>query len=156
MKADAKAAARRQQVEEDFDIAMAARRNDAMEVLAEQEATSKAEADRRVRDATTEANRRLREATERSSRLVAEAEARVDRLRMLRARISRQLLDVRSILAEATDTIEPPPEEHELGVPGAAADGHPMVVTEVQHDDGDETTDGMPQDHAHPVAVHRR
>jgi len=44
------AAARRQQVEEDFDIAMASRRTESMRALAEQEATSKSEAERRVRE----------------------------------------------------------------------------------------------------------
>lgn len=57
LKADAEAEARRKQVEEDFEIAMAARRTAAMKGLAAQEATSKAEAERRVREATEEATR---------------------------------------------------------------------------------------------------
>ncbi|HJP77822.1 MAG TPA: chromosome segregation protein [Pseudonocardiaceae bacterium] len=56
-KLDSEAAARRQQIEEDFDIAMSSRRTESMRVLAEQEATSKAEAERRVREATDEATR---------------------------------------------------------------------------------------------------
>ncbi|HEY2699451.1 MAG TPA: chromosome segregation protein [Pseudonocardiaceae bacterium] len=56
-KLDGEAAARRQQIEEDFDIAMSSRRAEAMRVLAEQEATSKAEAARRVKEATDEATR---------------------------------------------------------------------------------------------------
>ena len=52
---DAAAEQRRTQVEEDFEIAMASRRTEAMRVLAEQEATSKAEAERRLREATEEA-----------------------------------------------------------------------------------------------------
>jgi cell division septum initiation protein DivIVA len=52
---DNEAEQRRAQVEEDFEIAMASRRTEAMRVLAEQEATSKAEAERRVREATEEA-----------------------------------------------------------------------------------------------------
>ncbi|QFU87011.1 chromosome segregation protein [Amycolatopsis sp. YIM 10] len=52
---DSEAEQRRTQVEEDFEIAMAARRTEAMRTLAEQEATSKAEAERRLREATEEA-----------------------------------------------------------------------------------------------------
>ncbi|OZM73911.1 chromosome segregation protein [Amycolatopsis antarctica] len=52
---DAESEQRRTQVEEDFEIAMATRRTEAMRVLAEQEATSKAEAERRLREATDEA-----------------------------------------------------------------------------------------------------
>jgi cell division septum initiation protein DivIVA len=51
----AEAEQHRNQVEEDFEIAMAARRTEAMRILAEQEATSKADAERRVREATEEA-----------------------------------------------------------------------------------------------------
>ncbi|WP_245975818.1 chromosome segregation protein [Amycolatopsis palatopharyngis] len=52
---DSEAEQRRTQVEDDFEIAMAGRRTEAMRVLAEQEAASKAEAERRVREATEEA-----------------------------------------------------------------------------------------------------
>ncbi|MEO6088958.1 MAG: chromosome segregation protein [Umezawaea sp.] len=48
---------RRLTVEEDFEIAMAARRVESMKILAEQEASSKAEADRRLRESQEEANR---------------------------------------------------------------------------------------------------
>jgi uncharacterized membrane protein YccC len=82
-----------------------------MRVLAEREVTSKTEAERRVAAATAEANRRLQEATETSTRRIAEAQAEVDRLRTLRARISTQLRQVRSVLAEATEAIEPLTDE---------------------------------------------
>src|SRR5215211_3504842 len=104
---EAESAARRQQVEEDFDIAMSARRTKAMRALAEQEATSKAEAERRVTAATSEANRRLREATEASQSMVVGARAEADRLRALRDQVSAQLRQVRSVLAEATEAFEP-------------------------------------------------
>src|SRR5829696_5410443 len=90
---DEEAAARRRQIEEDFDIAMAARRTEAMQLLAEQEAASKAEAQRRVQDATAEADRRLQEATERSRRVLADAQTTVDELRAVRAKIAGQLRD---------------------------------------------------------------
>jgi hypothetical protein len=72
LKADADAEARRNQVDEDFEIAMAARRTEAMKALATQEATSKAEAERRVRDATEEANRLRTQTTETANRIRAQ------------------------------------------------------------------------------------
>jgi hypothetical protein len=89
VKADEEASARRTQIEDDFEIAMAARRTESMKSLAEQEATSKSEAERRVREATdeaarikakitaeentskSEAERRLRESTEEATRVRA-------------------------------------------------------------------------------------
>src|SRR5438067_1772932 len=52
---DTESQERRTKVEEDFEIAMASRRTEAMRVLAEQEAASKAEAARRVQEATQDA-----------------------------------------------------------------------------------------------------
>src|SRR6266568_4029963 len=72
IKADADAEARRNQVEEDFEIAMAARRTEAMKALATQEATSKAEAERRVRDATDEADRIRTQVNEEATHLRAQ------------------------------------------------------------------------------------
>lgn len=103
--------ARRKQVEEDFDIAMASRRTEAMELLAEQEAASKLEAERRVREATAEADRRLKDATEQSKRTLTEAQHHVDELRTVRAKIASQLREARSVLAAATMQLEPLPEE---------------------------------------------
>ena len=71
-KLDSEAAARRQQIEEDFEIAMASRRTESMRVLAEQEATSKAEAERRVREATDEAARVRAQVTEEATQLRAQ------------------------------------------------------------------------------------
>ena len=110
-KLDEQAAARRRQIEEDFDIAMSSRRTEAMGLLAEQEAASKAEAQRRVHEATAEADRRLREATERARRILGDSQARVDELRSVRAKIVGQLREARSVLAEAALQLEPLPEE---------------------------------------------
>lgn len=81
IKADAEAEARRNQVEEDFEIAMAARRTEAMKTLAAQEATSKAEAERRVREATDEATRLHAEVTEEVNRLRLDVTVEAARLR---------------------------------------------------------------------------
>lgn len=138
--ADIAAAARRQQVEEDFEIAMASRRTDSMRALAEQEATSKSEAERRVREATEEANRRrheavteatarlqeatdeanrrVREATDESNRRINHAAQRVAALRKLRAKVAEQLtaarelvVDAHAYLENAVPAFEPLPEE---------------------------------------------
>jgi cell division septum initiation protein DivIVA len=132
--------ARRQQVEEDFDIAMASRRTESMRALAEQEATSKAEAERRVREATEEANRRrheaatestarlqeasaeaerrVREATDEANRRINHAAQRVAALRKLRARVAEQLtsarelvVDAHAYLENAVPAFEPLPDE---------------------------------------------
>lgn len=167
---EAETTARRVQAEEDFDIAMSARRTDAMRALAEHEATSKAEAERRVASATEEAGRRLREATEASTRMVTEAEAEVDRLHTLRARVSLQLRQVRTVLAEAIEAVEPLPDEQPPGAASPDAERteaiRPLAVAEatkpatgvddeVGHtDSADETTRAIPR--ARPVAVNRR
>jgi cell division septum initiation protein DivIVA len=138
--ADIAATARRQQVEEDFDIAMASRRTESMRALAEQEATSKSEAERRVREATEEANRRrhdamtestarlqeasteaerrVRDATDEANRRINHAAQRVAALRKLRARVAEQLtsarelvIDAHAYLENAVPAFEPLPEE---------------------------------------------
>lgn len=138
--AEIAAVARRQQVEEDFEIAMASRRTDSMRALAEQEATSKSEAERRVREATQEANRRrhdsitestarvqeakdeaerrVREATDEANRRINHAAQRVAALRKLRAKVAEQLtsarelvVDAHAYLENAVPAFEPLPEE---------------------------------------------
>jgi cell division septum initiation protein DivIVA len=134
------AQARRTQVEEDFEIAMASRRTESMRGLAEQEATSKFEAERRVREATEEANRRrheavteatarvqeakdeaerrVREATDESNRRINHAAQRVAALRKLRAKVAQQLtsarelvVDAHAYLENAVPAFEPLPDE---------------------------------------------
>ncbi len=134
------AATRHQQVEEDFEIAMASRRTESMRALAEQEATSKSEAERRVREATEEANRRrheavteatarlseaadeanrrVREATDEANRRINHAAQRVAALRKLRAKVAEQLtsarelvVDAHAYLENAVPAFEPLPEE---------------------------------------------
>lgn len=138
--ADIAASARRQQVEDDFEIAMASRRTESMRALAEQEATSKSEAERRVREATEEANRRrheavtestarlqeatdeanrrVREATDEANRRINHAAQRVAALRKLRAKVAEQLtsarelvVDAHAYLENAVPAFEPLPDE---------------------------------------------
>jgi chemotaxis protein histidine kinase CheA len=77
IKADEEASARRTQIEDDFEIAMAARRTESMKSLAEQEATSKSEAERRVREATEEAARIKAKITAEENTSKSEAERRL-------------------------------------------------------------------------------
>lgn len=128
--ADAEAAARRQQVEEDFEIAMSARRADAMRALAEQETSSKAEAGRRVAAATDEANRRLQDATETAAHRVGEAQVEVQRLRALRDQLTVQLQQVRSVLADALEPLSQRPPTESAG----SADSGPPSVPSGRHD----------------------
>lgn len=87
---DTEAEERRTQVENDFEISMAARRDEAMRVVAEREQASRNEAQRRVREATAEANRRLRRADEYSETM----------LRM-RQQTAEQVRNAQQILAAA-------------------------------------------------------
>ncbi|MGH3918085.1 MAG: hypothetical protein ACRDSG_03425, partial [Pseudonocardiaceae bacterium] len=70
---DAESAARRRQTEEDFDITMSARRRDTVRALAEEEASSKSEAQRRVDEATDVARRLVTEADQSAVARVQEA-----------------------------------------------------------------------------------
>ncbi|MFR9730130.1 cellulose-binding protein [Saccharopolyspora sp. MS10] len=69
-KQDHAAEARRTQVETDFEISMAARRDEANRVQAEREQRSRDEARRRVLEATAEAERRIRRADEHSAAML--------------------------------------------------------------------------------------
>lgn len=109
--ADASSVARRARIEEDFELAMGGRRAEALATLQLDEATSKAEAERRVRDATTEAQRRLARATEQSEHRLAAATASLERMKQLRQRVADQIAAVAALSATAPDLLEPLPEE---------------------------------------------
>ena len=63
-KVENEAERRRTQIEADFELSMAARREEAMRVLADREHKSRQEAQRRVREATAESKRRIQRADE--------------------------------------------------------------------------------------------
>jgi len=116
---------RRAQVEEDFEIAMAARRSEAMRTLAEADATARAEARQRVSAAMAEAECRVREATEDAERRVAGAEQRVQALRELRQRLAQQLQEVQTVLAEIPRIIAELDERQD----GAGSDAAPRQTS---------------------------
>jgi hypothetical protein len=112
IKADEDAQARRTQIEEDFEIAMSARRTESMKGLAEQEATSKAEAERRVREATEEAARIRTQVQEEQRTSKAEAEHRVREATEESVRIRTQVQEEqRTSKAEAERRVREATEE---------------------------------------------
>lgn len=131
---DAESAARRQQTEEDFDITMSERRRTAVRALVEEEATSKAEAQRRVDEATDVARRLVTEADQTAVARVQEATRQVDQLRTLRRRLIEQLLTVRSKLDDAFQHLSPdlyedssPAHPDSTASSPASASGHPAA-----------------------------
>ncbi|MEO9220863.1 MAG: hypothetical protein ABI251_03620, partial [Mycobacteriaceae bacterium] len=112
--ADAAAAGARAQIQEDFELAMASRRAESIGALQAQEMSSKAEAERRVRDATTEAQRRLHRATEQADQRIAAAKAGVRELTAVRDQVCEQLAGVRNHLDRVPMLLAPPAEETRL------------------------------------------
>ena len=84
-KLDKEAEERRTQVENDFEISMAARREEANRVQAEREARSRAEAQRRVMEATAEAERRIRRADEHAETMLRMRQDLAKRVRAAQA-----------------------------------------------------------------------
>jgi hypothetical protein len=85
----------RQQIEDDFLIAMAARRIELMRGLCEYEAIRRAEADRLVRDATDDPTRRI-----------ASAAVQVDALREMHRRLAGRLRTARGLLVRACALVD--------------------------------------------------
>ncbi len=97
---DERAAALREEVRVDFELAMSARRAESMEALAAEEAEARARADRLVR-----------EAQEQARRILADARQRVDELRDRRDRIAAGLRGAQELLAEANPLLHAPLDE---------------------------------------------
>ncbi|MFI9816493.1 coiled-coil domain-containing protein [Saccharothrix variisporea] len=100
---DAQAQRLRAQVEADFEVAMAARRAEALREVADQRAAARAHAERLVR-----------EAREQADRIVTAARAEADRLAARRADIASSLRDAERLLADLDPLLEPVPEEAEV------------------------------------------
>jgi hypothetical protein len=127
---------RRNAIDEDFEIAISARRAEAHQRLTEREEISVADAKQRVADATAEAERRVQEATEQAAELVrraaaeshqrvADADQAVQELTSLRSHVLDQLASLRDHLgqvdklaATAPTLLDPP--ESEKGRPVTA------------------------------------
>lgn len=111
---DTDLSARRRQVEEDFDITMSERRRNANRELAQDEASSKAEAKRRVDEATDVARRLVTEADQTAVARVREATRQVEALRTLRHQVVNQLESVSVQLEDALQRLSPAPREDDM------------------------------------------
>lgn len=121
----AEAAATRAQVEEDFEIAMTARRSEAMTVIHENTTTSRDEARRRLTDATREAQRRMTEADETARETVRAAQRRVAELDELRDFTARQLTGLHQLLGQQLTVLGAPEGAGDESSPSQnGTDGH--------------------------------
>ncbi|ONI90918.1 hypothetical protein ALI22I_10815 [Saccharothrix sp. ALI-22-I] len=109
---DEQAAALREEVQLDFEMAMRARRAESMAAMAEQEAAARARADHLVR-----------QAREHARRIVADARHRVDELRTRRDRIAAGLRNARDLLAEADPLLHTPPDD----IPAPRTESNPAA-----------------------------
>jgi len=105
---EAEGRATREQVENDFALAMSARRREAMRQLEADEQVSRERAEKYVQDAADEARRRLRE-----------ADAEVADMRRLRDRVAQQLATLRTALGSLPGVDAFPDED--------AGDGRPTL-----------------------------
>ncbi|WP_067701867.1 hypothetical protein [Nocardia jejuensis] len=90
--------AKRKATQQDFEVTMAERRTKLTRAMEELEATSRAEAAQRIKDATEEANRLITSATNTADRKIAHAKELAEEMRVLRGRVLAQLLGIRGQL----------------------------------------------------------
>ncbi|MEU0538882.1 hypothetical protein [Nocardia sp. NPDC005978] len=90
--------AKRKAAQQDFEVTMAERRTKLTRAMEELEATSRAEAAQRIKDATDEANRLITSATNTADRKIAHAKELAEEMRVLRGRVLAQLLGIRGQL----------------------------------------------------------
>jgi GTP1/Obg family GTP-binding protein len=93
---------------------MSARRRDATCALAQEEASSKTEAKRRIDEATDVARRLVTEADQTAVARVQEATRRVEALHTLRRQLTGQLQSVSSKLEDALQRLSPAPDENDV------------------------------------------
>ncbi len=89
-KLDAEAEQRRDEVEHDFEVSMAARRDEAMRILTERDRASREDAERRVTEAAADAERRTVRATQ-----------QVEAMRDVRRRLAEQVRGAQDLLGGA-------------------------------------------------------
>ncbi|WP_327113176.1 hypothetical protein OHB12_30795 [Nocardia sp. NBC_01730] len=111
--------AKRKATQQDFEATMAERRTKLTRAMEELEATSRAEAAQRIKDATDEANRLITSATQTSERKIAHAKELAEEMRVLRGRVLAQLLGIRGQLDSVPAMLAAVNRESELldGVP---------------------------------------
>ncbi|MEV0251399.1 hypothetical protein AB0H76_32730 [Nocardia sp. NPDC050712] len=111
--------AKRKATQQDFEVTMAERRTKLTRAMEELEATSRAEAAQRIKDATDEANRLITSATQTSERKIAHAKELAEEMRVLRGRVLAQLLGIRGQLDSVPAMLAAVNRESELldGIP---------------------------------------
>jgi DNA repair exonuclease SbcCD ATPase subunit len=134
----AEAEAKRKSVQEDFEITMRERRTKVTRAVEQLEASSKAEAAQRIKDATEESQRRLQSATQQSERKIAHAKELAEELRVLRGRVLAQLLGVRGQLDSVPAMLASVNRESEL-LDSAVERGATNVVSKDDDTDTDTT-----------------
>ncbi|ACU39913.1 chromosome segregation protein [Actinosynnema pretiosum subsp. pretiosum] len=123
---DQEAQQRRTTVEEDFEIAMAARRVESMKTLAEQEAGSKNEAERRLREATDEAARIRAQVAQEQAAANAEAQ------RLVREATEEANRRRHDSLSEATARVQEATDEANRRVREATEESNRRVTSATQ------------------------
>jgi cell division septum initiation protein DivIVA len=118
---DAHAEARRGEAEQDFTIALAAKRAAAEADFEDLEARRRAEAARIIDEASADARRLIAEAEEKARRALAEARERIAELRVMRERITAQLGTATAGLDRVLGELGPLPEEESLEAEETAA-----------------------------------
>jgi len=121
---DAQSTAKRTQVEEDFDIAMSARRAEAMTTIHRNQVSSRDEANALVTNARAEAERKMSEAQRAAQATIHTAEQRVAALDALRAEMASRLGDLRGVLDRALPALAPTGEH-----PAAPGSQPPAIAT---------------------------
>jgi hypothetical protein len=120
---DVESDAKRRSVQRDFELTMNERRTNLTRAMAELEATSKAEATRRLNDAGDESRRMVEAATAQSERRIAHAKELAEELRTLRGRVLSQLIGIRGQLDSVPAMLASVNREVELlDTPTAAPD----------------------------------
>jgi cell division septum initiation protein DivIVA len=119
---DAQSAAKRAQVEEDFDIAMSARRAEAMTTIHRNQVSSRDEANALITNARAESQRKVSEAQRAAEATMHAAEQRVAALDALRAEMASRLGDLRGVLDRALPALAP------IGEHAAAPSAPPAIA----------------------------
>ncbi|RMI32546.1 hypothetical protein [Nocardia stercoris] len=115
------AEAKRKATQQDFETTMAERRTKLTKAMEELEASSRADAAQRIKEATEEATRLVNNATQSADRKIAHAKELAEEMRVLRGRVLAQLLGIRGQLDSVPAMLAAVNRESELldGAPEA-------------------------------------
>lgn len=138
------AEAKRKATQQDFEATMNDRRTKLTRAMEELEATSRAEAAQRIKDATDESNRLISSATQTSERKIAHAKELAEEMRVLRGRVLAQLLGIRGQLDSVPAMLAAVNRESEL------LDGTPERKSISSNNNGNKSVSGSRQNKAIP------